>query len=471
MPLGRSWAPPEKDREFGYAHPAAPGFLKRALFIAPYFLPRRRVGSMRPFRFVIHLKEFGWEPTVLTIAAPGQTLTDKEARLLEGIDLVEIVPPFDRTVKAESQLGLAAKHSTEKTARARSLSSDLLSTLDRQIPVDTWLLLFWLKYRQIVRAVERVRPHVLWSTGDPWSGLVVGGQLARRTGIPWVADFRDPWTLCRVRTAGKSALTQAIDRYFERQVLETADAVLFQSEQNERKYRQHYADLDLRTTTIYNSYDPAVFEDPVALDDAPTEPTAGDTLDLGFFGRFRALSPASLIADVLAEAHRRHGDAADGIRIHAFGPLNEDDARYARERGVLHHFRRQDAVPLEDALAALRRFDVLLLSTDPRRDEIIPAKLLEYLAAGRPILSLSRNPEVRAILRRTGTGLQPLPDERAAMADLLVDCLQARRDGRSLPIPFDPNPAEVQRFAARPTTKALADLFEETLATSRQRGA
>ena len=79
-------------------------FMKRVLMFTPYFLPRRRVGAMRPFRFVIHLRDFGWEPVVMTIAAKGQQLTPREAELLEGIRIIELAPPFDRTLASESQL-------------------------------------------------------------------------------------------------------------------------------------------------------------------------------------------------------------------------------------------------------------------------------------------------------------------------------------------------------------------------------
>jgi hypothetical protein len=82
---------------------------------------------------------------------------------------------------------------------------------------------------------------------------------------------------------------------------------------------------------------------------------------------------------------------------------------------------------------------------------------------------MSRNPEVRAILQRTGTGLQPHPDDHARLADLLVESLQAKRAGTPLPIPFDPDPDEVQRFEARRTTQELADLFEETIQIARAR--
>ena len=60
---------------------------------------------MRPFRFAIHLREFGWEPTILTIASPGAQLTDKEAHLLKDIRVLSITSPIDRTFRSESQLG------------------------------------------------------------------------------------------------------------------------------------------------------------------------------------------------------------------------------------------------------------------------------------------------------------------------------------------------------------------------------
>ena len=435
--------------------------LKRVLLLAPYFLPRRRVGAMRPFRFAIHLRAFGWAPTVVTIATPGQRLTPKEARLLEGVEVVELAAPFDRTTRAESQLRLGTQNAPRHAAPGATPPS-VADLVDRLVPVDTWMPLFWLRSGVLAETVQRVEPDVLWSTGDPWSSLVTARRLARRFSLPWVADFRDPWTLCDVRPDDKWPVARAADRRYERRVLAAADAVVFTAEATEQLYRAQYADLDLRTTTIPNSFDPALFEDPVDFDTATPEAVSdGGGLRLGFFGRFRALSPAVPVIDVLAALRARHGEAvARRVHIHAFGPLNEADAAYAAERGLLDRFVVEPAVPLERALGALRRFDVLLLSTEPRRDEIIPAKLIEYLAAARPILSLSSNPEVAAILARTGTGVQPGPGEPAAVADLLAEALAARDAGKPLPIPFDPQPEAIARFEARPATRALADLFE-----------
>jgi glycosyltransferase involved in cell wall biosynthesis len=312
---------------------------------------------------------------------------------------------------------------------------------------------------------------VLWSTGDPWSGLVIGEKLSRRFDIPWVADFRDPWTLCEVRTDGKPEWTHMMDQRHERRVLGTADRVLFQARQTEANYRAHYPSIRNKTSTIYNSYDPDVFDDPVRLDAArPHAVSEGQDLHIGFFGRFRAMSPATLIIDVLSEAHRRHGGVAGRIKIHPFGPLNADDERLSKERGVFEQFEPAPAVPLEKSLDVLGRFDILLVSTDQRRDEIIPAKLLEYLAAARPILSMSANPEVGGILEKTGAGIQPGPDAIEAVADLLVECVASKEEGVPLPIPFRLNAAEVTRFDARTTTQELAAVFDDVL-TARLRPA
>lgn len=416
------------------------------LLVAPYFLPRRRVGAMRPLRFAIHLRQFGWDPVVLTIASQG-SLTAREAELLKGIPVVELRPPFDLTGSAESQLGRGGGGRTGR------------GLLRLRLPVDGWLPFFLWSYRRILREVRRIGPDAVWSTGDPWSGLVITERLCRKLRIPWIADFRDPWTLCRVRSRGRGPIVRALDRRFERRVLRGADAVLFQAIETERRYRKRFAELGLRTMTITNSFDEALLADPVMEGGAPPTGPA-DGLRIGFFGRFREMSPAGPVIEALAEAGRRDPELAAAVHVHSFGPLNAEDGSRAEALGLEDRFHAEEAVPLEQALSALRRFDVLLLSTHPDRDEIIPAKLLEYLAVGGPILSLSPNPEVARILEETGAGMQLPVDDAGGLADLLLRCAHAKRQGDPLPMPFARDRERVAAYEARATTRQLADLLD-----------
>ncbi len=411
---------------------------------------------MRPFRFAIHLQEYGWKPTVLTIATPGQRLTSKEEHLLRDVDVVEITTPFDRTTRSESQLGLASSH---RNRSSPGPAARLLQKVDQQFPIDTWMLLFLAKYGQLLEVVRQVSPHVIWATGDPWSSLVIGRRLARRLRIPFFPDFRDPWTLSDIRKAEQWKAPQAVDRYFERLIVRDADVVIFQTPRVEASYQRHYAELDFASTTIPNSFDPSVFDDDVDVGTATAQAVSdGEGLAIGFFGRFRKMSPATLIVDILAALRRMDASVAEDVDVYSFGPLPEADRIYAADRGVDENFKTRRPVPLERALASLREFDLLLLSTEPSRTEIIPAKLFEYLAAGRPILSLSRNPTIDDILRKTGTGVQITDSARAA--DLLRACRSARRAGEPMPIPFQPNPTEIRKYDARTTTGDLATIFD-----------
>src|SRR5262249_15352315 len=57
--------------------------------------------------------------------------------------------------------------------------------------------MFWMRpaTKAAVEACTRNASQVVWATGGPWSSLVIGRNVSRRTGIPYVLDFRDPWTL------------------------------------------------------------------------------------------------------------------------------------------------------------------------------------------------------------------------------------------------------------------------------------
>lgn len=411
---------------------------------------------MRPFRFAIHLEEFGWRPTVLTIKAPGQRLTRREADLLEHVDIIELESPVDRTTKSQSQLGAPSPSVSYESGGA---ASKLVKKLDDQFPIDTWLPFFLSQYGKLKQIVRQVSPNVIWATADPWSSLVIGRRLAKTFRLPFFPDFRDPWTLSELRSAGQWKGSRAIDRYFERKVVEDADVVVFQTPLVQEKYRRHYADIQFASASIPNSFDPDVFVD--AIDLEAREPRAvseGETLKIGFFGRFRRLSPAWPIIDVLNAMKKDNAKVAEQIEVHSFGPLTLEDEEYAGDRGLLSCFRERRAIPLENALSVLREFDILLVSTEPTRKEIIPAKVFEYMAAGRPILSLSKNPVVERMLNATGTGIQ-LTSAREAAA-LLTGCIEARSNGERMPIPFNPKIDEIMQYEARKTTRDLAALFD-----------
>ncbi|HLR26556.1 MAG TPA: hypothetical protein VK112_11870 [Fodinibius sp.] len=420
--------------------------------IAPYFLPRRRVGSLRPFKFAIHLQNFGWEPHIITIASDGQ-LTRKEQKLLKDISVYQLDPPFDYTSGSGSQL-------QKKDERSQNNNFGLNDWIDKQFPVDTWLPFFMLKYQRIRKIVRTVNPDAIWSTGDPWSAHWVGRAMAcLDPGRFWIADFRDPWTLSQTDLKKRSSFSAGIDRKMERRLINSASMVSFTTDSTRRLYENHYKDLDLNTTTIYNAFDRLLFDGsgPESIDLAMDV----NHLNVVFFGKFRRLSPAKPLIDILSQLKITEPSAAERIRVHSFGNLSKEDARYAAEKQVKECFKVHDPVPVEQGLQVLQQADLQLLSTNPERTDIIPAKFWDYLAARKPILSIAPNPEIKEILQQTGTGEQYHHSDLKQLAILLKSCVEAKKADRPLPISFSYRQDEVEQYSAKSATRKLATVLDE----------
>ncbi len=436
--------------------------MKNAVLLAPYFLPRRRVGSWRPFKFAIHLRDFGWQPHVVTIQDSSAALTVKEQQLLEGIAVHELTPLFDLTSGSGSQL---SDSETEIAPSGRSMLQPALDWIDKQFPADTWLPFFWLKYNQIIEIVERIQPEVLWSTGDPWSGHWLGKKLRERFTLPWVADFRDPWTLGKVNLKNRSAFSAAIDKKIEAGVIGAASLAIFTSKATKNLYARHYPAQANTMHTIYNAFDRELYNEPEprqAFNEANPQQAISkvSNLNLLFFGKFRRLSPARPFIDILSEMKGRDAKAANRIKMHSFGPLSESDKKHAVQKGVFENFIRLQPIPAEKMLSVLRGADILWLSTDVDRKHIIPAKLWDYLAARRPVLSIAPNPEIAEILNETEVGEQFSKKERDDLIALLQHCVEAKGEAEKLPIRFDPNNTGIEKYGAHHTAQRLAQLFD-----------
>jgi len=390
------------------------------LLVSPYFLPRKRVGALRAAKFVKYLGDYGFEPHIASLDAglPGQAVC-------------RIVTPVDRTARTS---GSALGHG--KSGNPSHGGTDRLSAVDKLFPVDSWLPVMWWNRRKVLNYARQQRIKLVWSTSDPWSGHLIASYVSRTLGIPWIADWRDPWTLCAVRSQGRAAWVRRLDARAERTWMLQATHNTFTAEETMRRYQQAYG---IRASTIYNAFDQDVELTAHAALSAPHN----TEVELVFFGRFRQLSPAEPVIRLVAAC-------ADPTRVKvvSFGSMPQADRQLAETLGVAERFVTEEPIPYEHAAARLRRADMLVLSTDPRRDDIIPAKLWDYLPSGRPILSLAPNPEVGRILRETGSGID---------ADPLTVLNRYLTDPQSWTL--QPDVERIAAFSAKQATGRLSELM------------
>ncbi len=263
----------------------------RVLMISPYFPPRRRVGAQRAFKFARYLPELGIDPLVVHLRTHGETLTEQESSALSSVRQLALLAPLDWTLTSS-----AARKTVPRPAEQRA--DNVRSWLDARIPIDSWWPVLVAQLPQVLTMAREFAPQVVWSTADPWSSHALALRVARRLKLPWLADFRDPWSLCRVRGRERPRWVRSVDARAERRYLEAASAATFTANSTTDRYRAAYPALAERFHTIENSFDPEGYVDAVGLHQPHCAVAPVPELVLTFLGRFRQLSSAARVIEL-----------------------------------------------------------------------------------------------------------------------------------------------------------------------------
>ena len=261
------------------------------------------------------------------------------------------------------------------------------------VDLDSQWSWFPLAARRGYALCRELGPELIYSTGGPVSAHIAAGMVARRTGIPWVAEFQDPlvhgdWY------RGKVALM--LFSLAERYVCARASRVVFLTEEARRRAAAR-SSLGDRGRCIYPGAEP------------PPEPLPqrrdGAVLRFAHFGSFGGSRNPRVLLEAVKRLLDERPELADTLRLDFYGHCDANSMRQIREFPWKDVAAFHGRVSRADSLRAMREADVLLLIQNVAEysAETIPSKVYEYLMAGSPILALvHRNPELSAMLESLG---------------------------------------------------------------------
>jgi peptidoglycan/xylan/chitin deacetylase (PgdA/CDA1 family) len=336
---------------------------RRALMVAFHFPPQAgSSGIQRTLNFVKHLPTSGWQPTVLS-AHP---------RAYEecSSDLLRQIPSATRVVRAFALD--AARH---LSFRRKYL--DVTALPDRW---SSW----WLGGTLAgLREIRRERPELIWSTYPIASAHLIGATLHRLTGLPWVADFRDPMLSPGYPSARlQRRLWEGIESY----ALQNARFCVFTTERACQTFQKRYPAQAGKCVVIENGYDEEVFTTAQASrDGAPA-----DQLLLLHSGVIypQERNPAALFEAVRAIVEQGQV-VRQALKIRFRAARHESEVMaLALQHGIEDLVECLPPIPYADAIAEMLGSDVLLVFQGQAFNPQIPAKIYEYLRTGRSILGL-----------------------------------------------------------------------------------
>jgi glycosyltransferase involved in cell wall biosynthesis len=418
--------------------------MRRVLMIAFQFPPFAGSSAIqRSLRFVQHLPRHGWEPLVLSATPQAYESTSE--------DLLETIPPG--TVVERAPAWDAARH--------LSIGGRYPAFLARPDRWRTWSI--W-GGRVGRRMIARYRPAAIWSTYPIATAHVLGATLQRASGLPWVADFRDP--MAQQGYPADPATWRAFDR-IEREAVQAARFSVFTTPGAAAMYRARYPSLAARMRVIENGYDEEAFT--AVQPDKALAPLVPGRLTLLHSGVVypEERDPRHLIAAL--SALKADGTAATTPFVVRFRASSQDGllAGLAREQGVGDLVELLPPVPYGQALDEMLRADALLVLQAANCNQQIPAKLYEYLRAGRPVLALTDAAgDTAATLRGAGiASIAPL-DDAVAIAALLRKSLQALQRGQA----DRPDPAAARRHSRAARAAELAAVLDAAVDPKADRG-
>jgi glycosyltransferase involved in cell wall biosynthesis len=372
---------------------------RRVLMIAFHFPPLAgSSGIQRTLRFAQHLPEQEWAPLVLSIdpRAYERTSPDLDAEVPASIPVHRAIG-FD----AARQLAWRGRYAAW-TARP-----------------DRWMSWRFDGVRQGLKMIKAFQPQVIWSTYPIATAHVIGAELQRRSGLPWVADFRDPMAQDDYPT---DPATWRQYKAIETRAAQQARLNLFTTPSALRLYRERYPAAAERMALLENGYDEESFAQAEASA-APLNPGCLTLLHSGIvYGSER--DPTQLFA-ALAMLRDKGVLSPGQLKIRFRAAVHEELLHtLARQYGVTDYLEVCQPVPYRQALSEMLRADALLVLQAQNCNAQIPAKIYEYLRAQRPILCLSHpDGDTEAALTLAGVRAHARLDDPESIARVLQSFL------------------------------------------------
>ncbi len=433
--------------------------MKRVLIITYYWPPSGGSGVQRWLKFVKYLPQFGWQPIIYTPENPAYDIQDTS--LLQDIPKEAIIlkRPIWEPYKYAALFNNKKKGNTlfsGKGTQKRSFTSKALSWIRGNCFIPDPRV-YWVNpsFKYLSAYLKENPVDAIVSTGPPHSMHLIAQKIKKAFGIPWIADFRDPFAQLDIyeesflMKRSKEKVAQ-----LERNILNECDVLLSTC----FTLPDLLEDFDEnKMAIITNGYDLPDFEH------APTLQKSSDKFIIFHAGIMNDVRNPVALWEVLKKWKKEKPRLFERIEVHLAGIVSDN---IKREVASKDHLR--DKVKLLGYLDHNKVIDhyhssslLLLAIYNSKVSKVnIPGKIFEYFGAKKYILAYgSPDSDVARLIRETNTGYCILYEDVEQTERILLDfILNPKR--------FSLNSEKIQRYSRQKLTKELSKLLNKYVENS-----
>ncbi|MCL4482511.1 MAG: glycosyltransferase family 4 protein [Bacteroidetes bacterium] len=402
--------------------------MEKILIITYYWPPSGGAGVQRWLKFSKYLPEFGFEPIILTVDENQASYAQHDYSLLKEInpDLsvykTKTFEPYNlyRKLTNKKEIPYGGFSNQKKVTFFEKLTRFIRGNLFVPDPRKGWNRYALKKAIELVNA-EQIG--VVVTSGPPHSTHLIGRRIKERTGIRWIADFRDPWTdIYYYKSLYHSKLATRFDRYLEKSVLTEADKIITVSEEVGKLLLQKIPGHIEKIVVIPNGYDEEDFD--------LVEPVRNEKFTITYTGTISISYRIDQFIEAVCQLPDR---VKEQIKIRFVGNVPDEiiDLFHRKNLGALIEV--LGYVPHKQAISQMLGASILLMAIpdSPDNKGIVTGKFFEYLAAKRPILAIGPlDGEVDRMINKCHAGKLVSYDETGEMRLFILEIFEQEQRGQ-----------------------------------------
>jgi hypothetical protein len=365
--------------------------LKNILVISYYWPPSGGPGVQRVLKFSKYLKKLGWEPIVLT--AKDGDFPVKDHSLNDDAKTTQAY--FVKSISLHKLYSWIAGKKTTPTYQLSSSSEDSIIVKfirwirNNLIVPDGRIGWYPNAVKKGSDIIKQNNIRVIFSSAPPYTVHLIARTLSKKHELPWVADFRDPWTDRFYNYENKRLwLTKLIDSYLERKVINDATALTTVSKTISEYYKKTFY-------VIHNGYD----EEDFSL----VNKTENNNVVISYIGTMTKSQNPLMFFESIYELNLKEKK----YQIDLIGNIHPDIKYYIEAKKYDNFIKIKPYIPHKDAIKKMCESDFLLLviPNTEKNKGIVTGKLFEYIRSMRKIIMIGPpKSDAAKIIAQTNSG-------------------------------------------------------------------
>ncbi|WP_136807953.1 glycosyltransferase [Desulfosediminicola flagellatus] len=427
--------------------------MKNVLVVAYAFPPIGGGGVQRVTKFVKYLRDYSWEPMVLTVANPSVPVIDQAMldEIPHGISIFRagsIEPSYaKKKTRSVSDPGIGIR-------LIKVLKNILSNILLPDVQILWWPGLIF----KLIKIIRNEKPDCLFVTAPPFSTFIPVVAIGNIFKIPVVLDYRDEWSFSRsqLENASKNRFAKFLDQYLERYVVSKCDAITVATQSYLDSLVMLYPVNASKVTVITNGYDEQDFICGGFND------SSCNTSDITIIYSGTVWKATSLrtFCDALRLVFQNDDTTAAVLRLKIFGRVVDAELKYLEEFDSGKSIELLGYVEHKTLIEEFSSGDVLLLvlSDLPGANKIIAAKVFEYMATGKHIFAILPDGELKKLLSENYDNVTFAEagnvDDIARKLLIISENIESIRKRKGV---------DISRFSRKELTGQLSKVFDQLI--------